>query len=1254
MSTRIASSSTSVPQRYVPGDQFQEGTVAHVDSLDWPNPYGDHAMKATASVSSLQSWSSFDPSPSPSNRMYSPRQSPSQLPPPRGLSSSYTPNRSNSNNSASAPNYTSNYNGGSHQTSPMSSGNLFYPQNSPQKPPQQQYHDLSGYQPTSSFNKPSVLKSTSDVSSTSFNHAHEHAFSQSLMQSMDHSSQKGSPRMRNRTVKRSDVDENTSGELPSLDQYEAMLHKMTSPNLTSSIPRTVTRRSEIDRDARSERSARQARKLQDQQHHTQDQQEFDTQNTLSPLRERTGSTGRLSPADRKLRRRSSLPSMFAEASPKLLSDLKRRSSGLASKNSETHGHRTHSSNSMSRNQDYHGMEPGINTIQRPPEHTGVRYSWDNEDVVPLNLPSTTSTFQAPIGYSLHDPPVQQSLPPPPGSAPVQLQRTESMPKPRQVEDMDEQLFMQSPHDLDRQNLEQQRKNKRNSPRLSQLGTKPPLSSKSQLRLSHTLSQSDADEIASLSSPQDQTQPHRLESSPKTDDGDRQIEQFQLELQQLQISLPPPSNRGPGGSKPLPATPSSRLRAATPLGIVAEEAPMPSPPNRQQLLASMDDGSSGMPPHRSNTPPSRSRPTTPVSIRPPPGPAPTPPTGPSSSRKGSPATGRRGVKPSPPASSSISIQTTPPTFRQRAGSVASVSNMASFTMEGVLQQAPPSTPLPSLPPPPPLPSSGPLPSTSQRSRKSSGSKELVLPNPQLLNEIPSLPPGPQSPEALSSGSSLTPQVARLKKRVSMLEKELEVMEQELSARARDGSELQFKIEHLTLERDSLQQKLAVMKSQVTSESGAPTPSAEQSQEFQQAVQQIQDEKDKLMTALMERKDRARSELSLQMETMRMQLIEKEEAITRLVMEQQEQAHHSPSNSSRQAASESALEGEVSRLEGMRSKLEKDLREAKSEIQRLQSRVTDQEQMLAQDQALREELEVKMEALKLSKEDQSSPKGAKDDTHTALQQEVERLQAEKSSQQEEFSALQKELEAFSARSQQEEAQYRTLQDTVQRLTLKLSKLESQHSTEIQQIQQDHEELLEKVVHQHANTLTEMSEQSKADSETQLLRWREDQEKDSTKGKQEAVTREKVLNARLEEQSARNDRLEARVFELEQAQSLHDVEMDTWINTNKSLERQLAIEQLQQQENIYRMKQIQKENKRLLAILSGLDIAVALEASQGDTEKEVESGKSQYEQQRRKWQDQTQLLERKMARAEEEATVIMQKNMDLMVALEMAQKS
>ncbi|KAG0099860.1 hypothetical protein BGZ93_005619 [Podila epicladia] len=910
------------------------------------------------------------------------------------------------------------------------------------------------------------------------------------------------------------------------------------------------------------------------------------------------------------------------------------------------------------------MKKDLNTIQRPGGHTSTRYSWENEDV-PLNLPSSTTTFQGPIGYALHDPPVQQSLPRPPESAPIQPQ-TESNPKSlRQVEDMDEQLFMQSPYDLDRQNREQQRKNKRNSPRLSQIGIKPPLSSKSQLRLSHTLSQSDADEIATLSSPQDRPQLHRPETSLKTDDGDRQIEQFQLELQQLQSGLPSPSSRSPGGPKSLPATPSSRSRATTPLGIVTEEAPMPSPPSRQQLLASMDDGSNGMPPHRSNTPPSRSRPTTPVSIRPPPGPAPTPPTGPPSSRKSSPATGRRGIKPSPPPSSSISIQTTPLTYRQRAGSVAAASGMASFTMEGVLQQAPPSTPLPSLPPPPPLASSGPSPSASQRSRKSSGSRELVLPNPQLLSEIRSIPPGPQSPEALSSGSSQSPQVVRLKKRVSTLEKELEAMDQELSVRTRDGSELQFKIEHLTLERDSLQQKLLVMKSHVTSVSESPTttPSAEQSQEFQQAVQQIQDEKDKLMTALMERKDRARSELNSQMETMRMQLIEKEEIITRLVMEQQEQAHHSPSNSSRQGASGSTLEVEVSRLEELRSKLEKDLCEAKSEIRRLQNSVTDQEQTLARDQALREELEAKMEALKLSKENQSNPIGAKDDTQkdtpddmqNALEQEVERLQAERSNQQKAFSALQKELEAFSARSQQEEAQYRTLQDTVQRLTLKLSKLENQHSNEIQQIQRDHEDLLDKVVHEHANTLTEISEQFKADSETQFLRWREDREQGSTKDKQEAAAREKVLYTRLEEQSARNDRLETRVFELEQQQAQHDIEMDTWVNTNKSLERQLAIEQLQQQENIHRVEQMQKENKRLLAILSGLDIAVVLEASHsGDTEKEVESGKSQYEQQRQKWQDHIQLLERKMARTEEEATVIMQKNMDLMVALEMAQKS
>ncbi|KAF9395267.1 hypothetical protein CPC16_008851 [Podila verticillata] len=1250
MSTRAASSSSaSVPQRYMPGDQFQEGIVAHASS-DWPNPYSDQAMKATASMSSLQSWSSVDPSQttsSPSHRMYSPRQAPSQLPPPRGSSSSYTSNRSNSNNSnaSAAPKFTHNDNGGGHQTSPMSSGNFVYPQyQQPQKQPSQQYHDLSGYQPTSSFTKSSVHRSTSDMSSASYNHgSHEYApSSQSLMQSMDQrSTQQGSPRMGHRSAKRREVEENTSGDIPSLDQYEAMLHKMATPNLAPS-PRTITRRTEIDRDARSERLARQARKFQEQQNQTQDQQEFDPNNHLSP--ERTGLSNHLSPADRKLRRRSSLPSMFVEALPKPLTDLKRRSSSLASKNLEMHrGHGLHANNSLSRNQHSLGMEDI--SAQRPPDHAVARYSWENEGIVPLNLPSS-STFSSPTGYSLHDPPLQQSLPLPLGSAPVP-QRTDSKQKPlHQIEDIDE------PHDSDRQDLEEQRKNKRNSARLSQLGIKPPLSSKSQLRLSHTLSQSDADEIAALSSPQDQPQPHQPDPPPKVDEGDRQLEQFQLELQQLQNSgFSSPSSRGQNGSKPSPATHSSRSRATTPLGIVAEElVPMPNAPSRQQLLASMDDGSN-MASHRSNTPPSRSRPTTPVSIRPPPGPAPIPPTGVPGARKGSPVTGRRGVKPIPPASSSISIQTSPPTHRQRAGSVATVSSMASFTIEGVLQQAPPSTPLPSLPPPPLPSSSGPSPSTSHRSRKSSnGSKELVLPNPQLLNDL-AIPSGPLSPEA-SSGSNQASQVARLKKRVNTLEKELETMEQELSARARDGAELQFKIEHLTLERDSLQQKLTAMQSHVTLVGAPATLASEQSQEFQRAVQQIQDEKDRLMTALMERKDRARSELNSQMESMRMQLIEKEETITRLVMEQQEQAQHSPTNLSRQASG-SVLEGEVSRLEGLRSKLEKDLREAESEIRRLQTCVTDQEQLLVQDQVLREELEAKMEALKLSDKNQSTSTGTKDGMRT-LEHEVEKLQAEKSNQQEAYSVLQEELEAFSARSQQEEAQYRTLQDTIQRLTLKLSKLESQHSNEILQILQDHEELLEKVVHEHANTLTEMSEQSKVDSETRLLRWREDQGKDSTKDKQEAVARENVLHARLEEQTARNDRLENRMFELEQLQAQHEVEMDTWVNTNKSLERQLAIEQLQQQENIHKMEQMQKENKRLLAILSGLDIAVALEASQGDTEKELESGKSQYEQQRRRWLDQTQLLERKMARAEEEATVIMQKNMDLMVALEMAQKS
>jgi hypothetical protein len=353
-------------------------------------------------------------------------------------------------------------------------------------------------------------------------------------------------------------------------------------------------------------------------------------------------------------------------------------------------------------------------------------------------------------------------------------------------------------------------------------------------------------------------------------------------------------------------------------------------------------------------------------------------------------------------------------------------------------------------------------------------------------------------------------------------------------------------------------------------------------------------------------------------------------------------------------------------------DKELVIAKDEIQRLQALLVEQDKGAAAALEARQELETKLEAMMVKKLPEEG-----DDVHrapglnsTAEQEEqLEKMRQEQSVQQEANAALQQELEIFTERLQQEEAQYRTLQDTVQRLTLKISRLETQHAAEVQQIQRDHEEFLEKVVQDHADKLTDLTEQSKADSEQLVLKFRQEQqghqghaaaEKEMVKEQATFRAREKVLIARLDEQVDRNQQLETRIFELEKKQGEHDYEVDTWIKTNKSLERQLAIEQLQQQENRYQIDKVERENRRLRAILADLDLAARLgrAAESGDEDEDMEENreetKSAYERQREKWIQQTQLLERKMAKAEEEATAIMEKNMELMVTMEMVHSS
>ncbi|KAF9312581.1 hypothetical protein BG003_006140 [Podila horticola] len=690
-----------------------------------------------------------------------------------------------------------------------------------------------------------------------------------------------------------------------------------------------------------------------------------------------------------------------------------------------------------------------------------------------------------------------------------------------------------------------------------------------------------------------------------------------------------------------------------------------------------------PPPRSMTPTqSRSRSTTPVpGIRPPPGPAPSSP--PLTRKVSPPSGGKRGVR-----SGSNASATLQPNFantRPRAGSAASMSSMSSmnsFTLDGILTPPPPSSPLPSLPPtagPPPVGSSPKIGLGISRTRKSSGASRELLPAPQFVLESVSLPTPsssvPNSSEISHATANSLPQtstgeptpIARLKKRVSMLEKELANTEIELSSRIRDGSELQFKVEQLTIERDTLQSRMKLLEVHVNESSkrnererqresielDRVSLQLQHDQQLQEAVKQIQDEKEVLFEALMERQDRSRMEMSAQMETLRRKLADNEQEISRLKSEQQDQIDHELSGSGF-LNSPTHQTQEIARLRALQATLEQELTSARNEIHRLQSLAADQKQCLSKDQRAREELEVKIEALMLMNDDHEQAKRDKTELEQ-LRQETMQLRADKAAQEERFIELQRDLKASTSRSQQEEAQYRTLQDTVQRLSSKITRMEGQHTSELEQVQRDHEEVMERVVHEHAQTLTEVSEQAQSESRSQQAQIHERLEAQFAKETKELHARERVLRERLSEQSLRNDQLEAQVFLLEKAQEAHEAEKETMARTNRSLERHLSMQHLQEQENVYKMEELERENTKLRAVLAELDMAAYQSRRQEKQDNEEVSHAAMaamYETQQRRWAEHTQLMERKMAKVEEEARAMMEQNMQLKVALEMVQ--
>ncbi|KAG0007011.1 hypothetical protein BGZ65_012656 [Modicella reniformis] len=310
--------------------------------------------------------------------------------------------------------------------------------------------------------------------------------------------------------------------------------------------------------------------------------------------------------------------------------------------------------------------------------------------------------------------------------------------------------------------------------------------------------------------------------------------------------------------------------------------------------------------------------------------------------------------------------------------------------------------------------------------------------------------------------------------------------------------------------------------------------------------------------------------------------------------------------------------------LRAGLERELASAREEIQRLQG-VTEKKEQDDAKQA-RQELESKIE--ELTRENQ-----AQGQAYMELEQEVHNLRADKVHHEESCAKMELELKVVNARSEQEAAQYRTLQDSIQRMSSKMTRLESQHETAVGELMEHH----------------------KTESEALVENIKKETEASFREERAELDVREKVLRDRILAQSSRNDQLEEDIFRLQKELEASNKEKEVLARTNRSLERHLSMQNLQEQENLYRKEELELDNARLRELLSDLDTAAAKRLSRDneDVNRELQAAEM-FEQQHRKWVEQAELMTQKLVRIEEEARKTMEQNEELKVALELARSS
>lgn len=452
-----------------------------------------------------------------------------------------------------------------------------------------------------------------------------------------------------------------------------------------------------------------------------------------------------------------------------------------------------------------------------------------------------------------------------------------------------------------------------------------------------------------------------------------------------------------------------------------------------------------------------------------------------------------------------------------------------------------------------------------------------------------------------------------------------------------------------------------------------------------IQRIQTQQGELESSFIQRLEqekveeiaRIRAAEQVEAERFRGLIREKEEEIMRIRDEQEEiqTARHGAHDSEN-----SMLGLEISKLAAVRAQLEADLREAQEEVKRLAGLVEEKDRLSIEERQARETVEGKIQALEQSnRQSIEDQRQSHEITLAELDAQIQELANDKNKLEETTRQMERELVAFEARSQQEEAQYRNLQDSIQRLSSKMSKMETQHAEEVEQLQRNHEELMDQISLEHADALAHLSHQHQVELETELEQLRVTSEMDLhrhrhefetqfaetqsqlrgqfTQDRQEMEARERVLRDRIDAQSDRNDQLEEELFQLQRAQDAVVKEKDILARTNRSLERHVSMQHLQQQENVFKMEELERENARLKEILADLDIAAALAARQNHgTEEDSPAIKEatmaeMFAEQQRRWTEQVEQMARKVARAEEEARRVAEQNVDLKVALDLA---